>query len=298
MLIVAGQTVMRNERFFDKLRRWIDGEEAILEGAPLQVQSKWNNFFIAVARELSDTLEGEMFTPPDSPTYIPPRFWIFLNPEDDAEWQGEKRRGLERGLQQILLERAQSLAGESGLQHDTLTVELHVDEAIEKGRFRIQPIWDDRSDPTQITTRRSKSGKNRRLPFDEDLDDETIVRPRKPCFTLSARRLGDEAKSDTTVNHPFHKNEIILGRGSAKSSIEVDLRLSGDMEISRVHARLKKISADTFQLSCVGANPILLNHARELAKGQSIKITTTDKITIGSYELAIEEDLIPGEEIV
>jgi hypothetical protein len=286
---------MKNKKFFDTLRRWIDGEDAILEDAPKQVQSKWNDFFVAVARELSDTIEEEMFTPPGGPTYIPLQFWLFLNPEDNAEWQGEKRNGLERGLQHILMERAQTLAGQSGLQSSTLAIEIHSDAAVERNRFRIQPIWDAISEPTKVKQTKTKKLKEPTPASDGEPNEETLIRQRKPCFMLSLKRTGDKAKKETSINHPFRKNDIVIGRGSAKNNIDVDLKLSGDMEVSRVQARLKQINTDTYQLTCLGANPILLNEKYEVMKGDSVTIAATDKITIGSYELTICDPSEYGE---
>ena len=88
---------------FDKLKKWIDGEDELEEQADAQTQqqrSRWNDFLVAIAREIEATMQREMFTPPGSPTYIPREYIVFLNPEDDAEWQGEKREGLQRGLQE------------------------------------------------------------------------------------------------------------------------------------------------------------------------------------------------------
>lgn len=273
---------MSKKKFFDRLRRWIDGEEEVLEGAPPSLQSKWNAFFIAVARELSDTIEGEMFTPPGGLTYIPRRFRVFLNPEDDADWQGEKRRGLEHGLQTLLTERAHALAGENGLQNGSLTIEIQADPSVERNRFRIQSIWDER----QVTTTAVA------LPPTKAADtasadkgaEPTVVRPR---WRLSVNRKGESARA-TSIDYAFRKKEIVIGRGSAKSHLEVDLQLPGDLEVSRAHASVKVLGDDKAQLSCLGANAILLNDAHEISRGESVTITRGDKFTIGSYELLLK----------
>ena len=47
---------------FESLRKWIDGEEDIDEkGEPL-ARSKWDDFLVAVAREVEQTMQREMFT--------------------------------------------------------------------------------------------------------------------------------------------------------------------------------------------------------------------------------------------
>src|SRR5437868_11551207 len=88
------------------LRKWIDGDDVVTgEGDP-KPRSKWEDFLVAVAREVDQTMQREMFTPPGGPTYIPREYKVFLSSADDADWQGEKREGLERGLHHVLSERA------------------------------------------------------------------------------------------------------------------------------------------------------------------------------------------------
>ena len=131
------------QKWFESLRKWIDGEEDFDEqGQPL-ARSKWDDFLVAIAREVEQTMQREMFTPPGGPTYVPREYIVFLNPDDDAEWQGEKREGLERGLFHVLSERAKELAGENEFQTKTLTVELRVDPALEQGRFRFRAVLDE-----------------------------------------------------------------------------------------------------------------------------------------------------------
>ena len=83
---------------FEGFRRWLDGEEVLDEAGQPKARSKWEDFMVAVAREIGAVMEREMFTPPGGPTYIPREYVVFLSADDDADWQGEKREGLERGL--------------------------------------------------------------------------------------------------------------------------------------------------------------------------------------------------------
>src|SRR5215217_9415312 len=107
-LIDKVEETMGLQNWFESLRKWIDGEEDLDEqGEPL-ARSKWDDFLVAVAREIEHTMQREMFTPPGGPTYVPREYLVFLNPEDDAEWQGDKREGLQRGLHYVLSERAKA----------------------------------------------------------------------------------------------------------------------------------------------------------------------------------------------
>src|ERR1041385_5050518 len=101
---------------FEGFRRWLDGEEAVDENGKPKPRSKWEDYMVAIAREIGAVMEREMFTPPGGPTYIPREYVVFMSSEDDADWQGEKRDGLERGLQHVLAQRARELAGNTEFQ--------------------------------------------------------------------------------------------------------------------------------------------------------------------------------------
>src|SRR3712207_6580001 len=87
-------------------------------------------------------MQREMFTPPGGTTFIPPEYVVYLSSDDDKEWQGEKRRGLEQGLYHVLSERARELSGQTQLATKSFAVELRVDGTLEKGQFRVQPVWE------------------------------------------------------------------------------------------------------------------------------------------------------------
>ena len=99
-------------------------------------------------------MQREMFTPPGGPTYIPREYIGYLSNEDDKEWQGDKRRGLEQGLFHVLSERARELAGSMQLQAKSFAIELRVDGTLEKGQFRVQAVWDEtEAGHTMVTVR-------------------------------------------------------------------------------------------------------------------------------------------------
>ena len=83
----------------DSIRRWIDGEvsdDPLAEvGEKARPRRIWEDFLVKVAREVEAVMQREMFTPPGGPTYIPPEYVVYLSNDDDKEWQGEKRRGVE-----------------------------------------------------------------------------------------------------------------------------------------------------------------------------------------------------------
>jgi len=135
----------------DKVRRWIDGESAelVLEQAARDAQVKPRShseeFIVKIARAVEEVMQREMVPLPQGTTIIPTEYIIFLSSEDDKEWQGVKRRGLEQGLYHILAERAKEISGKKKLETRTFVVELRVDGTLEKGNVRVQHSWEDSS---------------------------------------------------------------------------------------------------------------------------------------------------------
>lgn len=279
--------------WIENLRKWIDGEESLDEKGEPQPRSKWDDFLVAVAREIEASMKREMFTPPGGPTYVPREYIVFLSPSDDAEWQGEKREGLERGLHHVLSERAKELAGENQFQTRTLIVELRVDAGLDPTRFRVQHVWDTEAQKTMVKPRkRAEPAPAEALAATAKLDDEaTIVRPRKsaepvvPTFSVQVQKKAEGSDPATADVREFFKEEITVGRGSRHSA--VDLKLEGDLEVSRLHATLAK-AGDEYKVTCKGANPIVINDDREVAAGESVNIKAGDKILVCSYELCIQ----------
>src|SRR5206468_2074681 len=177
----------------EAIRRWIDGEgaEDPLMTADEQARPRrvWEEFLVKVAREVEAVMQREMFTPPGGPTFIPREYIVYLSNDDDREWQGEKRRGLEQGLFHVLSERARELSGQTQLATKSFAVELRVDGTLNKGEFRVQPVWDEtESGHTMVTARPNEQMLKTSLPGplpegaipaeEPTGDDSTVVRPR------------------------------------------------------------------------------------------------------------------------
>lgn len=144
----------------DKVRKWIDGEtaELVLENAARDAQvkprSNAEEYIVKIARAVEEVMQREMVPLPQGTTIIPTEYIIFMSEEDDKEWQGIKRRGLEQGLYHILAERAKEISGKKKLETQSFAVELRVDGTMEKGIVRVQHGWDDgESNKTSILAR-------------------------------------------------------------------------------------------------------------------------------------------------
>jgi hypothetical protein len=135
----------------EKVRKWIDGESAelVLEQAARDAQVKPRSgaeeFIVKIARAVEQVMQNEMVPLPQGTTIIPSEYIIFLSNDDDKEWQGAKRRGLEQGLYHILAERAKEIAGKKKLETKSFVVELRVDGTLEKGEVNVQHSWEDSS---------------------------------------------------------------------------------------------------------------------------------------------------------
>lgn len=289
----------------ESIRRWIDGEGAIdpLEAADEQSRPRrvWEEFLVKVAREVEAVMQREMFTPPGGPTYIPREYIVYLSNEDDKDWQGEKRRGLEHGLYTVLSERAREMAGTTQLATKSFAVELRVDGTLNKGEFRVQAVWDETESGHTLVTARAQDLMKTSLPGaltpeavaqalegagsatapGQAESEQTVVRPRvTELFNIEVWYKGVR---QAVV--PVTKQEITIGRGSR--SVTVDLPLKGDPEVSRVHAVLSMGDQGQYWLTPKGRNPTLVN-GRELPRDTNTQVVPDDKIEICSFSLRIQ----------
>lgn len=296
----------------ETIRKWIDGEtgEDLLESADEHAKPRriWEEFLVKIAREVEAVMQREMFTPPGGPTYIPREYVVYLSAEDDKDWQGDKRRGLEKGLFHVLSERAKELSGQTPLAAKSFAVELRVDGTLEKGQFRVQGVWDEtESGHTQVNPRPGsvQTGQQRSLTPDQappvnlndtireradgskgdtevgDTNEQTVVRPRiKELYSIEVWKDGVRE-----AVLPITKPEITIGRGSR--SITVDLALKGDPEVSRVHAVLTRENDGRYWIVSKGRNPLLLN-GREIPKDERTEVSPDQKIAICNFVLRIQ----------
>ncbi len=282
----------------ESIRRWIDGEGADDPLAAADEQSRprrvWEEFLVKVAREVEAVMQREMFTPPGGPTYIPREYIVYLSNDDDKEWQGDKRRGLEQGLFHVLSERAREISGSTQLATKSFAVELRVDGTLNKGEFRVQPVWDETESGHTMVTVRPNEGLLRTslpghspavAPSDASTEvaesEQTIVRPRP--VELYSVEVWCEGVRQSVI--PATQPEISIGRGS--KSVAVELPLKGDPEVSRIHATLVRDENGQFWITPKGRNPTLIN-GREAPREERAAVSPDDKINICSFTLRVQ----------
>ncbi len=280
----------------ESIRKWIDGEtgEDLVEAADEHARPRriWEEFLVKIAREVEAAMQREMFMPPGGPTYIPREYIVYRSADDDKDWQGDKRRGLEQGLFHVLSERARELSGTTQLAVKSFAVELRVDGTLNKGEFRVQPVWDEtESGHTMVTPRvdPSKSalpaGFNPNDTIRETAEtgesEQTVVRARPTAlYSIEVWRSGVRE-----AVLPIAKGEITIGRGSR--SVSVDLPLKGDPEISRVHAVLSRDNEGRYWLVAKGRNPTFVG-GRELQRDEPTEVAADEKIAICNFVLRIQ----------
>lgn len=278
----------------ESIRKWIDGESGqdLLEAADEHAKPRrvWEEFLVKIAREVEAAMQREMFTPPGGPTYIPREYIVYLSADDDKDWQGDKRRGLEQGLFHVLSERARELSGSTQLAVKSFAVELRVDGTLNKGEFRVQPVWDETEAGNTMVTPRVDASKQapsfnpddtvREVAADSSESEQTVVRA-KPAALYSVEVWRNGVREMVI---PVTKNEITIGRGSR--SVSVDLPIKGDPEVSRVHAVLSKDN-DKYWLVAKGRNPTLVN-GHELVRDERTEVVPDQKISICNFVLRIQ----------
>ena len=280
----------------ESIRKWIDGEtgEDLLEAADEHAKPRrvWEEFLVKIAREVEAAMQREMFTPPGGPTYIPREYIVYLSAEDDKDWQGDKRRGLEQGLFHVLSERARELSGSTQLAVKSFAVELRVDGTLNKGEFRVQPVWDEtesghtqvlaRVDPSKLPANFNPNETIREFATSETSESEqTVVRSKAaPLYSVEIWRNGVR---EAVV--PVLKNEITIGRGSR--NVTVDLPIKGDPEVSRTHAVLSRDNEGRFWLVAKGRNPTTVN-GRELVREEPTEVQPDQKIAICNFVIRIQ----------
>ncbi len=160
----------------EKIRRWIDGEEAetALEDAIREAEknpkSAAEDFIVRVARAVEEIMRREVIRLPQGSVLIPSEYIIFISEEDDQEWRGVKRHGLQESLYYILGQRAKEIAAGKELKIKKLSLELRTDGTLSKGEIRVQHTWDDGSSGITSVFSRHRGSQLSAIPQSRDVE--------------------------------------------------------------------------------------------------------------------------------
>jgi hypothetical protein len=263
----------------DKVRRWIDGDsaEAVLEEAARDAQvkprSKAEEFIVKIARAIEAVMQAELVPLPQGTSIIPSEYIVFLSSDDDKEWQGVKRRGLEQGLYHILAERAKEIAGKRKLETRSFVIELRVDGTLEKGNVRVQHSWEEAES--------SKTGVLPRIP---------PVQPAKPEIPMRGAPV-TSPNLKTRASAPL---EYVPPAGAEIPATVPNLSLEGkvshpshgdDEEMTNVRRRATELYRLEIWLNGVRQNvvPIFQN---EIVVGRGSKSKPVDITLSGDPEIS------------
>jgi hypothetical protein len=144
----------------------------------------------------------------------------------------------------------------------------------------VKAIWD--SEKSTMAEAAEESGVPAARGDDPRPDNESTVvsrRPRIVHYSIALRKGGERQ-----AVLPATKQEIAIGRGSAK--VKVDLPITGDAEVSRLHAILLRDPEGLIWLTAQGRNPVYLN-GKELRNHERVQVTPHDQIGICSFSLQI-----------
>jgi Protein of unknown function (DUF3662)/FHA domain len=313
----------------EKVRQWIDGDSAerVLEQAARDAQvkprSKAEEFIVKIARAVEKVMQDEMVRLPQGTTIIPSEYTIFLSEDDDKEWRGVKRKGLEQGLYHILAERAKEIAGRKKLETKSFVIELRIDGTLAKADVRIQHGWEDSAqNKTGVLSRQklrnsltsksafptdpnAKSSPTNFQNMQEVISSQPafspaaiqqatpLAAPQEPEEMTNVKPRSNELyrleiwRNNTRQNVvPIYQNEVVIGRGS--KSKPVDIPLSGDVEVSRRHLMIITDGAGKYWVVNEGKNAAEL-HNYELPAGQRVPVKPGTSITVCSYMLRIQK---------
>lgn len=273
----------------DKVRRWIDGDnaESVLEEAARDAQvkprSQSEEFIVKIARAVEDVMQKEMVPLPQGTTIIPTEYIIFLSNEDDKEWQGIKRRGLEQGLYHILAERAKEISGKKKLETKTFVVELRVDGTLEKGDVRIQHSWEDSSnDKTGVLARPQPPAQNQPASV---TDNYSL--PPQPATELKANQyLNDVSPPNFYQNQQITSDKMVpptVPQMNVSNSIPTNLEESEEM--THVNKRQTEIYRLEVWRGGVRQN-VLPIYKNEISLGRGSKSKPVDVALPGDPEIS------------
>lgn len=310
----------------EKIRRWIDSEEAetALEDAIRESEknpaSPSEEFIVRVARAVEEVMRREMIRLPQGTVLIPSEYVVFMSEEDDLEWRGKKRKSLEEAVYYILGKKANELAEGRKLEIKRLVIDLKVDGSLEKGAIRVQHTWEDgASGQTSVFARQSATSKpknalNIETRVKQQWQQESTELPKtfvsehlEPTTVISSPLELEEATRIAKRNVelyrleiwrngvrqsvlPIYQPQIVVGRGSR--SMPVDVALQGDLEISRQHLKMIYENGNIYVIA-EGKNPTFVDD-KEIPARHKIRIMPGAIIKVCSYLLRVQFPRIEG----
>jgi hypothetical protein len=213
-----------------------------------------------LAKEMEDAKSVSL-----SRTYVPNQFWVYLSPEDRAQFESYED-GLKKELSDYLLEHARS----NGLALLTRpTVELETDDRLSLGEFGIQAKL----------VQPAEAGED--VEAVEGDFGHTMV-----YSTTGARRVESPRRDSRALLVGEDKRTVITGDSFVIGrSRECDLVLD-DPNVSRRHVELRREDGGWAVVDLGSTNGIKLNGKRS----RGGRLNPGDEITLGLSRLTFEQE--------
>ena len=280
----------------DKVRKWIDGESAemVLEeaqrNAQIKPRSQSEEFIVKIARAVEEVMQREMVPLPQGTTIIPTEYMIFLSGEDDKDWQGAKRKGLEQGLYHILAERAREISGKKKLETKTFIVELRVDGTLEKGEIRVQHSWEDSREDNKTGVLSRSKPQNQAAPTNQPIRQPTDApnfMPPPPVGKYQTNIETPQYSANTSPNFTHHQSNSQFPPPTVPQfnvSQAVPINPEGE-EMTHVAQRQKELYRLEVWRGGVRQN-VMPIYAAEISIGRGSKSKPVDVTLTGDPEIS------------
>lgn len=242
-------------------------------------QSRAERALQRIAMAVDALLAEEIIRTPGGKAYVPEKFVVFLNPDDDRDWQGRKREFVQQELSQMILVEAEKRAGSSELITKNIEIELRVDGTLEANLVRVQAVLENNRELTVVAdNEKTFVVADKREPQEPAIFDELPAD--EPFYSIE---IWQDGKLKITV--PIYKRRAVIGRGTANLPADVPLRESA---ISRRQAVLELDENGKFWITHAGANSTFVADEQLLPK---IKTSLAPEQTIktGDFELKIKQ---------
>jgi hypothetical protein len=213
-----------------------------------------------LAKEMEDAKSVSL-----SRTYVPNQFWVYLSPEDRAQFE-DYEDGLKKELSDYLLEHARS----HGLALLTRpTIELETDDRLSLGEFGIQAKLVKPADAGEEAEA-----------VEGDFGHTMVY------STTGARRVESPRKDSRVLLVSDDKRTVVTGDAFVIGrSRECDLVLD-DPNVSRRHAELRREDGGWAVRDLGSTNGIKLNGQRS----RGGRLSPGDEITLGLSRLTFEQE--------
>jgi FHA domain/Protein of unknown function (DUF3662) len=282
----------------DKLRKWIDGDdlnETVLVEKSEDYESE--KFLRKLLQKIDEVLLREITRLPSGTTYVPSRFVVYLNEEDDKNLRKDKRSFFEQGLGELIIEKAKERAGKSQLNAKSIKVSLKVNGTLGNGEIEVKAASDssiELRDTLPVEDNVSPIPISQKKLQQEDFPEKKIIREVgtipdtetiedtdfdfKPLYRLETFRDGKMLDS-----FPIIKYEITVGRDEDDGAANIRLK-SDNRKISRLHAGIQQKDNGEIWITALNKNPTFVS-GKPIVAGEKAKLEKNGEIQIYEYTL-------------